>query len=125
MNTLMSVIKNIHCRDIFRKILCSRLLTLCHYTKIICIQTILIMHADFIFSVDENSQSFETPRKTITVSLHKWPMFFLVYYDAQPFETPRINNHSVTVPSAHILLVGDDAQSFETLQKQSQCHCTK
>ena len=46
--------------------------------------------------------------------------------DAQSFETPRINNYSVAAPIAQILLFYDDYLSFETPNKTiSQCYCTK
>ena len=49
----------------------------------------------------------------------------LGYHDAKLFETPRKTNHSVTAPIFHILFFNDDSQSFETLPKKSQYHCTK
>ena len=41
----------------------------------------------------------------------------LVDDDSQSFETPRLNIQSVTVARAHILLCDDDAHLFETTQK--------
>ena len=39
------------------------------------------------------------------------------YDDAQSFENTIINNNIVTVPSAHIVLSDNDAQSFEATKK--------
>ena len=50
---------------------------------------------------------------------------FLGYYGNKLLETTRIDNNSVTVQSAHILLGEDDSQYFETSPKKSQYQCTK
>ena len=57
--------------------------------------------------VDDDAKSFETPRKKLQCHCNKGP-YLLGYDNDQSFETTKINNHSVTSPSAQILLGDDD-----------------
>ena len=64
-------------------------------------------------SVDDDYQSFETPRRNNYSVTASGAQIFLGYDDNQSFETPIINNHSVTTPSDQVLLGDDDAHLFE------------
>ena len=78
-----------------------------------------------IFYVDGNAQKFET-RGQINYSVSAPGAHIVLshrYYWL--LETFIINNHSVTAPSAQILLGGDDTESFQTPLKKIKCHCTK
>ena len=65
------------------------------------------------FSIDNDAQSFETPRKNNYSVTAPGAHILLGYYDYQAFETPRINNHSATAPSTQFLLGDENTQSFE------------
>ena len=58
--------------------------------------------------LDEDSQSFETPRNNYSANA-PGGQILLGCYDTKFFETPRINNHVFIALSAHILLGDDDA----------------
>ena len=66
-----------------------------------------------ISNIYVDDDSLKPPEKNYSVNA-PGAHILLVYDDAQSFETPRINNRSFAVPSAHILLGDDDSQSFET-----------
>ena len=62
--------------------------------------------------VNKDAQSIETPRKKYSVT-EPGGHILLGFDESQLFVTPRINNHSVTEPSAPIVLGDVSAHSFE------------
>ena len=67
--------------------------------------------------IDNNDQSFETPRKYNSSITAPGDHILLGFHYDRSFETPRINNHSVTETSLRTVLGGDISQCSETPQK--------
>ena len=61
-------------------------------------------------SVDNNAQLFETTRKSNYSIPAPRAHIMLVFDDAWSFDTPRIKNHSVTALSTLIVLGGESEQ---------------